>query len=78
MAEEIKMWKASDGSVHKSLEEAEERDCRLQCISYFDNNPLLGPYEGCKTSGSEFMDYVDEHHEILTKYLTIKWKEITQ
>lgn len=78
MSVEITMWQANDGSIHKTQEDAEKQDLRLECITYFDNDPLLGPYEGCTISGNKFMDYIDEHREILTRYLTIKWKEITQ
>ena len=78
MAEEVTMWRASDGSIHDTPELAEEQDLRLEMIEYFDDHKLYGRYEGCDIGGEQIVEFIDEHKEILTKYLTIRWKEITQ
>lgn len=72
MAEEIRMWKSNDGSLHDSKVKAENHDYRIACVAYFDSDPLFGPYEGCTVGGNKFMDYVDEHREMLIKYLNVK------
>ena len=73
--DEVRMWKARDGSVWPSNTEAFFRNEMLDLRDFFNEYPIYGTQMGCKITGEDFLRYFAEpevHDRLFIKIIKPK------